>query len=78
MLLLDYDAVESAGAVLTRRLYIEAVGSEAAEKVGRGWQCPSIPIDGRHNDRDGGFCASWPGPYYWTGSEGDYPHWRQP
>ena len=66
MLLLDYDAVEGAGAVSTRRLYIEAAGSEADEKVGRGWQCPSILIGGRHNDGDGGFCASWPGPYCWT------------
>ena len=39
VLLLDYDAVEGAGAVLTHRLYIEAAGSEADEKVSRGWQC---------------------------------------
>ena len=52
--------MEVAGAVSARRLYIEAVGSEADEKVGRGWHCPSILIGGRHNDRDGSFCASLP------------------
>ena len=52
--------MEVAGAVSARRLYIEAVGSEADEKVGRGWHCPSILIGGRHNNRDGSFCASLP------------------
>ena len=36
------------------------------EKVGRGWQCSSILIDGRHNDGDGGICVSWSGPYCLT------------
>ena len=63
VLLLDYDAVEGAGAVLSHRLYIEAAGSEADEKVSIGWQCLSILIDGRRNDGDGGFCVSWSGPY---------------
>ena len=58
--MLDYDAVEGAGTVSARRIYIEAVGSEADEKVGRGWHCPSILIGGRQNDRNGSFCASLP------------------
>ena len=67
VLLLDYDAVEGVGTVLSHRLYIKAVGSEGDEKVSNGClQCPSTLIDGRRNNGDGGFCASWPGPYCWN------------
>ena len=49
MLLFNYDAVEGGEGV-----------SETDEKVGRGWQCLSILIDGCHNeDGDGGICFNW-------------------
>ena len=41
VLLLDYNAVEGAGAVSTRWLYIEAAGSEADEKS---WQRMAVPV----------------------------------
>ena len=67
MLLLDYDAVEGVCAVLSHGLYIKAVGSEGDEKVSNGClQCLTTLIDGRRNNGDGGFCASWPGPYCWN------------